>query len=448
MAQRYKLRLGDGSIHLVDQDGLRTGLGDSNAMVQTPGSYRWSPLRDFLADEAALPLVPPKPPEDAVSPDPADPPPGDRVAHPLMGEPPPMQVLADDPVFAPDADAGRKPTDADRLPIIGLKPLDDRDDEPASPGWGSGAIEDYGVEAVPHPQWGDRIRERLLAAAAAFGTLLGRTLDRLRARLDRPRPPVPPAAPAASSAAPPSPPEPLEPPPPTSDLPVLHFADPPEPREVEDLYAGGDEEGVGLFQTVWHWTKRWVVIAGLAAGGILVVLTGKTWLPTAARLGETMVAAIHARLRPPVETEEQTRALRAATQQLPHLAPDTIRLLLSRSPGGVLDPPKVFQLASDAADRGRSVLTAGEAKELKALQRELVRTLRPAERERVREYDRARSRRTVFAFENRRALDLCARGARALPPRSRERLQLLLGKAISVGVLRPAEVAPWDVPAR
>ena len=72
-----------------------------------------------------------------------------------------------------------------------------------------------------------------------------------------------------------------------------------------------------------------------------------------------------------------------------------------------------------------------------------IRTLRPAERQSVREYDRARSAGVVFASEKRHVLELCARGARALPPPRRERLQVLLGKAISAGLVRP-----WDVSMR
>jgi len=371
MAQRYKLRLGDGSIRLVDADELRTWLGDGNAMVQTPGSYRWSPLREFVTEEPALLDVPPKPGEGEMSPDPVVPP-SDRVARPPRGEPTAVQALADDLVAAPAADVGGKPTDADRFPTIRLKPPDDRG-------------QDHEVEAVPHPLWRERLAQVLLPVVAAFGTLLSRSLDRLRARQNRPRPPVP----------------------------------------------------------SWLWTKRSAVIAGLVAGGIFGVLTWKTWLPKLARLGQVMFTETDRPVPSQHETEEQQRALLAATQQLPQLAPETIHLLMSSGPGGVLDPARVFQLAGDAADRGRSALTTGEAKELKTLQRELVRSLRPRERQRVREYDRARSRGVVFASENRRVLELSARGARALPPRTRERLQVLLGKAISAGLVRP-----WDAPTR
>jgi hypothetical protein len=94
MSQRCKLRLGDGTIRLVAADELHAWLGDANAMVQTLGSYRWSPRREFIAEEPALPLVSPQPREGEASPDPA----------------------ADDPGAALAADAG--------------EPLGDRDEEP------------------------------------------------------------------------------------------------------------------------------------------------------------------------------------------------------------------------------------------------------------------------------------------------------------------------------
>jgi hypothetical protein len=278
---------------------------------------------------------------------------------------------------------------------------------------------------------------------AAFGTLLGRSLDRLRARQDRTRPRVPPTAPAQTSATHLSPTEPLRPPPPTAELPVLRFADVPEPSNAQDLYEGGGEEGVGGFQISWLWIKRGAVIIGLVAGGVLGVVTWETWLPEVARLGQMLFTEAARDVPSQVETEAQQRALRAAAERLPQLAPETLQLLLSSSPGDVLDPPTLFQLANDAADRGRSALTPAEAKELKTLQGELVRSLRPAERRRVREYDRARSSRFIFPSESRLVLELSARGARGMQPQRRERLQVLLGKAISAGLVRP-----WDTSIR
>ncbi|MGE5127346.1 MAG: hypothetical protein ACM3PV_13720, partial [Betaproteobacteria bacterium] len=119
---------------------------------------------------------------------------------------------------------------------------------------------------------------------------------------------------------------------------------------------------------------------------------------------------------------------------------------LSANDNRVLEPPEVFQLAEEAADRGQSALTAAEAAELRTLQRELLDHLRPPERARLAEYDRARASRVVFPFENPPALELVARGARALPARSRERLQQLLGKAVAAGLGVPT--APESSSAR
>ena len=151
-------------------------------------------------------------------------------------------------------------------------------------------------------------------------------------------------------------------------------------------------------------------------------------------MGQTVFTEIDRQAHSGQRAREQEQALSDATERLPHLAPETIRLVLSTSSSGVLDPPEVFQLASEAADRGRSALTPAEAAELQALQRELLAHLRPPERARVAEYDRARSQRVVFPFENPHALELVARGARAMPSASRERLQALLGKAVAAGL--------------
>src|SRR5262245_55483422 len=49
MLERYKLRLGDGTIVGVDRDGLSTWAVDRRAMVQSAGSGQWQPLSEFLA---------------------------------------------------------------------------------------------------------------------------------------------------------------------------------------------------------------------------------------------------------------------------------------------------------------------------------------------------------------------------------------------------------------
>jgi hypothetical protein len=261
----------------------------------------------------------------------------------------------------------------------------------------------------------------------------------------RPEPPVPPNEPAPKRPQIPPPRSPLAAPIPTSDLPVLRFADRHEPPEVEDVYE--PVRAKGPLSSLWIWTVRIVLAGGLAAGGVIAALEWERWFPRAAELGQTVFTEIDRQARSGQRAEEQRQSLLEATERLPHLTPGTIRLVLSTSDSGVLDPPEVFQLASEAADRGLPALPPAEAAELRALQLELLGNLRPPERARVAEYDRARSRRVVFPFENPHALELVARGARAMPPRSRERLQTLLGQAVVAGLGAPAAssgVGPGD----
>jgi hypothetical protein len=229
---------------------------------------------------------------------------------------------------------------------------------------------------------------------------------------------------------------PLEAPAPVSELPVLRFAETREANEEEDVYEE-EEETPGVLPAVWLWAKRLVAAGVLVGGGVLIGLNWNTWFPRAAEVGVTVFTEIDRQARSGERARELEQALGEATERLPHLAPGTIRLVLSTSRGGVLEPPEVFQLAIEAADRGRSALTGEEATELQARQRELLANLSPPQRRRLEEYERARATRGVFPFENPYALDLVARGARAMPEASRRRLQELLGKAVAAG-LAPA----------
>src|SRR4030042_4752423 len=92
MLQRYKLRLGDGTVLTCDLDGLRTWLTDGRATVQVSGTQEWRPLRQFLADEEsaarlARALVPPEP-RRAPAPSPPEVLPPRPAAEPAIGEPP------------------------------------------------------------------------------------------------------------------------------------------------------------------------------------------------------------------------------------------------------------------------------------------------------------------------------------------------------------------------
>src|SRR5258708_12098137 len=51
MLQRYKLRLGDGTLLVVDHDALSSWVVDGKAQVQPVGTDRWFALRKFLLEE-------------------------------------------------------------------------------------------------------------------------------------------------------------------------------------------------------------------------------------------------------------------------------------------------------------------------------------------------------------------------------------------------------------
>ncbi len=512
MGQRYKLRLGDGTVLSVDQDGLRTWAADRRAMVQGVGSWRWQPLQEVLAEEEAAArllraLVPPKPRQEATPPPPptSPSPPLDQPAfsepalgglsfgEPAFSEPavaaearPGLQALADDPVSSAYADPRTAPASANDMPVIRMKPLDDEAVVPAAWSARRDADQDEDELAEDEPRH-DRLDGPLLTVLETVGGFLSRCLDRLTplaARLtsrasdastparieetaDRPplfarisgwvgglsarvrgsarAEPSEPAVlfqpPAASKSRPLIPRETLTAPTPVSELPTLPFAASRESRQAVDVYEGPDPWSA--LPTVWLWTRRVILTSALVAVLYFAVLERETWLPKTADLGQAVFTAIDRQVLSRRRTEERQRALADATARLPQLSPETIELIYSRSPSGLVEPPDVFEVAREAADRGLAALTKAEADELAALQGQLLAKLRSTERARVDEYDRTRARRLIFPFENPHVMELLARGARALPPSSRERLQTLHAKAVAAGLpLALGEGAP------
>ena len=223
---------------------------------------------------------------------------------------------------------------------------------------------------------------------------------------------------------------------PITELPSIRFAEGYEAPEAGDVF-DGEVESRNVLPAVWMWTKRIVVAGGLVTVGALAALNWETWFPRAAEFGQTVFTEIDRQAHSAQRAREREQALANAVERCPHLAPATIQLVLSTSSEAVLEPPEVFQLATEAADRGIGTLAAPEAAELRELQRELVAHLRPPQRARLADYDRARANRVVFPFENPHALDLVGRGARAMPAASRARLQHLLGKAVAAGLGLP-----------
>ncbi len=505
MPQRYKVRLGDGTVVAVDQDGLKTWAADRRAMAQAAGSPKWRPLREVLAEEEsaarlAQALVPPPPREEAVPPRPA-------VANvPLdRGAPteapvglvsrPDLQVLAADPS---SSDPETPPVPYHELPVIPLKPIAD---EPVQRTVWAGRDDTFEDESPAEvPRWA-RLDGPVLTVLETFGGFLSRCVDPLtplvddwssRWRTARRRRPAANAgdAPRPSEAAPrpeiggdraapepaprvrlaeraarwlrdwtarfpritrsqgapslhlldapalprsrsPEAREPRQPPPPVSELPVLRFAENDEPAESGDLYDG--EEPLG-YHPVWLWTKRALLMGGFVALAVWGFLERDAWFPKAAELGQAMFTEVDERVRSRERAEQRERAVAEAAARLPHLTPETIQLIFSRSATGVAEPSQVFALAREAAERGRTALPRTEADMLAALERELLATLRPSEREQVRTYDQTRTWRVAFPFENAAAMELVARGARALSQDRLERLRALTQQAVAAGL--------------
>jgi hypothetical protein len=340
MAREYKLRLGDGTVVAVDEQGLRTWAVDGKAMVQPAGSQHWRPLKEVLAEIAA--------------------------SSPRKG-----------------------PRPDDGIPIIPLKPLDD----------------------APSARAGSAPK----SGAAGFAGAASGWLARLSGRSSGEAVPAPGGAASALRQAP----EDHEP-------------------EAEELY---DEPGV--LSVAWLWLRRLVLIGAVVVGGVVAASTWPTWLPVVTQIGLVIFTKVDEyvhpeRARKPGAGSEGDRqaqeALREAAARLPHLSPDTIQLVMSSNAWMVPDPPEVFSRAYAAARRGASALPPGEADELKTLEAAMLAGLRPAERLRVREYERARLQRATMPSEDRDVAGLFARGAAALPAASRARLQALFGKAIAAGL--------------
>jgi hypothetical protein len=160
MPLSYNLRLSDGTVLVVDHEGLITWLVDEGAMVQVVGATQWRPLHAFIAAERAaarpvsrqtkitapLPLVPPPVKEETSSPGQQRPPSdlhvlakegadaawsaeaGHRLEE-ILPEPGAARVSADEPI-------AQTSTPNDPVAPIRSKPVDDEVyPRPAASAW-------------------------------------------------------------------------------------------------------------------------------------------------------------------------------------------------------------------------------------------------------------------------------------------------------------------------
>jgi hypothetical protein len=254
-----------------------------------------------------------------------------------------------------------------------------------------------------------------------------------------------PPAPRPVAPRVPVPRAPARPPAPLSTIPVVPLAEPVRAPEPEEVYE--EEEPTDFAGPLVLWAKRLVLLGAFGAAGYYAYVERDAWFPKAGSVGQTIFRAIDQKAHQRERAEQQRQALADAGPKLPHLSEATILKVFAQSPTGVMEASDVFELTREATERGLEKLPAADAEELRALQRDLSAALRPPERRRLEEYDEARVRRGVFPFENPYAMDLVARGARALPPEKLGRLKVLTEQAVAAGLVAPADAAK-DATAR
>ncbi|HUG53259.1 MAG TPA: hypothetical protein VMR21_06645 [Vicinamibacteria bacterium] len=493
MVEQYKLRLGDGTVLAIDRGGLHTWLLDRKAMVQAPGSRRWRPLKQLL--DEGLPeevrSAPPSAPAPAPrAPEPPAPAPATVAAPPVVeaDEDPPFHVSpapegqtlfdvaraeverhgGDEPVWQWTPSAVPAATAApSRAPGVPSDTEAAASEVASDDVWPEVAVEAEAVppaavplaEAVPlaplptaarvAPTAADPAATPLPAPPLEIWPIVTRAVERmlrplpgwvdgLIGRVQRWT-----AAPAAGHAAAPSP-EPDRqvalPPPPLRDLPVLRFK-PTEDEPATDRTVSPRGRG----RAGRRWEVRALMASGLAGLAVVAFSTRSMWMPGPGPRGAPGRAVSPLPPAPPSmpEASPLPKEVLSAVDQLPHLSPETIQLVMARSERGLPDPAEVFRRAHAAASRGAALLGAEEAEELRGLRGSVLATLRRRDADRVRAYDRMSPVRDLLVSEDARVLALFARGVRTLAPDRRQRLQALLGKAVAADLGPRAAASPY-----
>jgi hypothetical protein len=336
------------------------------------------------------------------------------------------------PAAKPRATAPQSRRREDDVRTIPLKPLEHEPPEPvAAPTADEDVLEELEmIEEHAPPNVGERLAQVRHAAEAQVTRLapMARTLAHaVSAGIDRLK-----HARSSAHAGAGDPPrsEPLKPPAPLSDVPVLRLA-----KIDDDDHAGARTSAL---RAAALGVRRFAPRVPLLAACLIAALTWRTWTPwlgpLLAAFTKTPERTPTARPAVPMKPTEPDlpKEVLVAARELPHLSPETVQLVMSRSPFAPSEPADVFRRAYEAALRGASALPPDEARELKALEKAVIGALRPIERERFEAYERVGSSgRDLLAAEDARVLGLFARGTRALAPPRRQRLQELLAKAIA-----------------
>jgi len=235
------------------------------------------------------------------------------------------------------------------------------------------------------------------------------------------------------------------PPQPLAQMPVIPFAGGWQPGRnadpAEDESADMDEGRAAgeALHTAWVWLRRTAVAAALVGVAAFLATRHETWVP------QTRVAAVslfsgmdELKTRMAPSPSPATTALVAAvatsSEQLPVLGVDTIQLIMA-SAGHALEPVDVLRRTFAALDRARPSLAQSSAAELDALTSGLSAELPAPDGTWLRDYlGRVRARAVTVHYEDTKALWLMSRAARRLPAERLQRLQQVLGAAVTMGL--------------
>jgi hypothetical protein len=131
------------------------------------------------------------------------------------------------------------------------------------------------------------------------------------------------------------------------------------------------------------------------------------------------------------------QALQRVIADVPHLSTRSAETLMGRSAARVLEPPEVFRRSWDLASRGLYVLDKAEARELSTLTAAVYARVPGRDRSRLGAYiARVREREATTVAEDQEMCGVMKAAVDKLPALQRERLQVLIDKALAAGLSR------------
>jgi hypothetical protein len=234
------------------------------------------------------------------------------------------------------------------------------------------------------------------------------------------------------------------PPPSYQKLDVIPFAAaaPASRGEEEDVWGGDDpwqEPGAmaSAFSVAWRWTKRVTIAIALIATVAALALNQQKWMPQAQDAANVLGQNVDKLSERASVRSIPPERIEAARAEIPYLRPQTIELILLKSPGAP-EPAEVFRRAHQAVETARPRLPDNVAAEIDNLTGAAASGLDEAEGEKLRAYLAAmRAGTPTAAYQDKEAVWLMARGARRLSAEQLARMEELFAQAVAAALQPP-----------